>query len=162
MPAFAQDHADLFGALALLSGVMFVGSLIAVPWMLARLPADYFIREHGLRVQGSSRWYAWLAAKILKNALGAVLFLVGLVMLGLPGQGVLTMLAGLMLLEYPGKRALELRIIRQPRVLRAVNWIRSIRGRPPLLVERPLALPAPVDASFNPTSPPGSSPAAQK
>lgn len=146
MPGFTQEHADLVTALAILSGAMFVGSLVVVPWLLARLPADYFVREHAPRVEGSSRWYWWLAGKILKNTVGAVLFLLGLVMLGLPGQGLLTMLAGLMLLEYPGKRALELRFIRQRRVLRAVNWIRRQRGRPPLIVAPAPLLAPPLPA----------------
>ena len=53
-------------------------------------------------------------------------------MLALPGQGVLTILAGLALLDFPGKRALELKILKRPSILGAVNWLRERRGREPL------------------------------
>ncbi|MBL8850214.1 MAG: hypothetical protein JNG89_11045 [Planctomycetaceae bacterium] len=71
---------------------------------------------------------------ILKNGLGVVLVLVGLV-LSLPfvfGQGVLTILIGVSLLDLPGKRRLELAIIRREAVHKSINWIRKKAGRPPL------------------------------
>jgi len=37
-----------------------------------------------------------------------------------------------MLLEFPGKRRLELTLIRQPLVLKAVQWLRHRAGREPL------------------------------
>jgi hypothetical protein len=56
----------------------------------------------------------------------------GLLMLVLPGQGLLTLLAGLLLLDLPGKRRLERRIIGSPRVLGVVNALRKRWKRPPL------------------------------
>jgi hypothetical protein len=56
----------------------------------------------------------------------------GLVLLVLPGQGLLTMLAGLVLLDLPGKRAFERRVVARPRVLSALNWLRARAGREPL------------------------------
>jgi len=49
----------------------------------------------------------------------------------------LTLLVGLMLTDVPGKDALEKRIVGQPGVLKAVNWLRGRAGHPPVL--------APVD-----------------
>ena len=48
-----------------------------------------------------------LALAGAKNLLGATLVLAGLLMLFLPGQGVITLLAGLMIMNYPGKFVLE-------------------------------------------------------
>lgn len=132
---FAAAHADKLAALGILSGVMFLASLLAVPWLFARLPADYFVRERPHLQEDGWRWYRWLAGKLFKNLLGAVLFLAGAVMLGLPGQGIVTMLIGLTLIDYPGKRALELRIIRRPKILRGINWMRSRYRQPPLVVD---------------------------
>jgi hypothetical protein len=70
-----------------------------------------------------------------KNAVGILLVLIGIPLVPLPGQGLLTILAGLALVDFPGKRRLELRVVRQPGVLRAVNWLRSRAHRPPLVVE---------------------------
>lgn len=137
MQEFAREYSELLTSLAILSGVMFVASLIAVPWLLARLPADYFVREHPHRKDDGSRWYLWLAGKIFKNLIGAILFLAGLVMLGLPGQGLITMLIGLTLIDYPGKRQLELKLIRRPKILRGINWMRERYGQPPLQTEVP-------------------------
>ena len=60
--------------------------------------------------------------------------LAGIAMLALPGQGILTILVGITLLNFPGKRRLELRIVRQRRVLRAINWMRAKAKRPPLVL----------------------------
>lgn len=118
------------------SVVMFVGSLLAVPWLLARMPADYFVRDRPRRDGGNRRWWWWLIGHLAKNLVGVILVLAGVAMLVLPGQGVLTMLIGLSLLDFPGKRACELNLIRRPHVLKAVNWLRQKAGQPPLLVER--------------------------
>jgi hypothetical protein len=57
---------------------------------------------------------------------------VGVAMLLLPGQGILTILIGLMLIDFPGKRRLERRLVQQPSVWRAINWMRAKAHQPPL------------------------------
>jgi hypothetical protein len=56
----------------------------------------------------------------------------GIALLVLPGQGLLTILLGITLLDLPGKRHLEIVLLRRPSVSRAVNWLRRKSGRPPL------------------------------
>ncbi|MBW1715176.1 MAG: hypothetical protein JRJ77_05010, partial [Deltaproteobacteria bacterium] len=68
----------------------------------------------------------------LKNFLGILFVLLGLAMLVLPGQGVITILIGIMMLNFPGKFALERRIVRQPSVLRVINWMRAKANKPAL------------------------------
>jgi hypothetical protein len=67
-----------------------------------------------------------------KNLLGIVLILAGVAMLVLPGQGILMILIGLMLMDVPGKRALERRLVQQPSVWQAMNWIRAKAHQPAL------------------------------
>jgi len=55
-------------------------------------------------------------------------------MLLLPGQGLITILIGIMMLNFPGKLAMERRIVQQPTVLRAINWIRAKAARPVLQI----------------------------
>ena len=121
----------LFG----LSLLLFVGSLLTIPLLVARIRADYFLtsdrRADGwLGRHPASR----MTARVIKNSLGVVLLLAGLAMMVLPGQGIITVLVSLSLLEFPGKRALELRLIRQPSINRSINWMRKRSGRAPLII----------------------------
>jgi hypothetical protein len=119
-------------AAALLVGV-FVGSIAAVTFLIVQLPATCFTRNPagwGDR-HPAARW-AWL---ILKNLLGVALVVAGVLMLVLPGQGILTILAGIGLLNFPGKRTLELKLLSRPGVLGAINRLRARFGKPPFPLE---------------------------
>jgi hypothetical protein len=123
MFSWLQDNEPLLWWLGLGSIVMFVAGVILVPVLIARIPADYFSPERA----PPPRRHPVLALllRIGKNLLGALLIVLGIAMLVLPGQGILTILLGLSLIEFPYKRRLELALIRRPPVLRAVNWIRG-------------------------------------
>ena len=60
---------------------------------------------------------------------------VGLILLVLPGQGLLTILIGLLLLDFPGKRAVELKLVRRPGIAAFLNRMRARHGRPPFVVQ---------------------------
>lgn len=114
---------------------MFVASVVAVPWMLVRIPSDYF----GPGTEHSTPFadrHPIVRATLLavRNALGAVLIAAGIAMLVLPGQGVLTILAGLVLLHFPRKHELMRWIVSRRAVLASANWVRHRAGQPPLVV----------------------------
>ena len=116
-----------------ISLVSLVSTVIAIPWVVSRLPSDYFSRERReVWRLGAKGPIVKIVLGIAKNALGAVLVLLGLVMLITPGQGVLTILIGLLLINFPGKYRLERWLVLRPGVLRALNWLRRKRGRAPL------------------------------
>jgi hypothetical protein len=73
-----------------------------------------------------------LIVLIGKNSLGYLLLLGGILMLFLPGQGILTMVTGLMLIDYPGKFRLERKIVNRPTILKSLNWLRAKAKQPPL------------------------------
>jgi hypothetical protein len=128
-----QSHEALLAWLSAISVLMFVGSLSAIPWLVIRIPADYFLRQRHY----ADRWkprHPLLRILFLatKNLIGAVLLIAGLIMLVTPGQGVLTILVGILFLDFPGKFALERWVIGLKPVLAAVGWIRAKAGRPPL------------------------------
>jgi hypothetical protein len=133
--AWFRAHDAVLWWLGALSLVTFVGSLILIPWLVVRIPADYFTRDRH-RPQRHPRQHPVLLVfgLIVKNLLGMAFVVAGLIMLLLPGQGVLTILIGLTLMNFPGKHALERRIVQQPAVLRAINWIRAKAHRPALQV----------------------------
>ena len=61
--------------------------------------------------------------------------LFGLLMLVLPGQGILTLLAGLVLLDFPGKFLLLRWLARKDRILRSLNWIRKKGHKEPFATQ---------------------------
>ena len=135
LPEWLRMHETVLWWMGAVSMLTFVGTLIVVPLLVVRIPTDYFIRDQ--RHQFSMRnqlSIPRLLGLVVKNIIGLIFILAGIAMLVLPGQGVLTILLGIMLMNFPGKLALELHIVQQPTVLRAINWIRQRAHRPPLLV----------------------------
>jgi len=59
---------------------------------------------------------------LLKNVTGVLLIVAGIVMLFIPGQGLLTMLAGVVLTDFPDKLRCELWLVRRAQVRRSINW----------------------------------------
>lgn len=119
--------------LGVFSLVMFVGSVIAVPIAVARIPEDYFAherREHDYRRDRHPALHMLLV--VAKNLLGALFFLIGFILLFLPGQGILSMVLGIILMDFPGKYALEQRLVANDTVFNALNWLRA-RSRKPAL-----------------------------
>lgn len=113
---------------------MFVGTLIAIPIILMRLPADYFDTRIPRPWMENHHPVLRLLGHIVKNVVGAIFLFAGFLMLFLPGQGVLTMLIGLSLIEFPGKRRVEAKIVGQSTVLSTINAMRAKFDKPPLII----------------------------
>jgi len=120
--------------LAALSVVLFIGTLIAIPFILVRLSADYFDLRVPRPWMQNHHPVLRIVGHLVKNVSGTVFLFAGFLMLFLPGQGVLTMLIGVSMLDFPGKRKLEAKLISQPAVLSVVNSMRKRRGRPPFVL----------------------------
>lgn len=125
---------QVLSALVVFSAVGFIGSLIAIPLILVRLPPHYFDERHPRTWMEGHHPVLRMLGHIIKNAVGVVLLVAGIAMLVLPGQGILTMLIGISLIDFPGKRQLERKLIGQPAVLQAINKVRERFGQPPLTV----------------------------
>ena len=133
--AWIDQHQHLAWWSAGISVVAFFGTLIAIPVLVARMPANYFIEREPPPDSWRSRYRAVrVTLRVLKDLLGASLVLAGIVLAMplVPGQGILTILIGLSLLDFPGKRNLELKLIRLRTVRKAINWIRARAQQPPL------------------------------
>jgi hypothetical protein len=138
LSAWFAEHGTLVAWLGWGSLALFLGSLIAVPWLVARIPADYFVERHRPRPAWARRSVAaFLAVRVLRNTAGVVLLVLGIALLVLPGQGLLTIVVAILLLDVPGKRRLVLRLVRRPGVSRALNWIRRRAGVEPLRFDPP-------------------------
>ena len=66
----------------------------------------------------------------LKNVIGLGFVIFGILLLFVPGQGILTIVVGLTVMNYPGKFHLERWLVMRPRVLPALNWLRKRYGYP--------------------------------
>jgi hypothetical protein len=120
--------------LTIVSVAFFVGTLIAIPFILVRLPPHYFDERHPRLWMPERHPVLRLVGLIAKNAVGVVFLAVGIALLFLPGQGILTILLGISLMDFPGKRYCERKIVGQPTVLKAINALRAKYDKPPLAV----------------------------
>ena len=135
LPAWLKWLRDQALLVAVSLGLAILGlvSLLILPFLLARIPTDYFITPSASARRGGAPWF-W---RVIKNLLGGLMLLLGIAMLVLPGQGVLTILASLVLLDFPGKHRLERRLLLRPRVFGVLNSLRARAGRPPLELDQP-------------------------
>ncbi len=124
---FARAHAALLVGVSL---AMLVTTLIAFPFVIARLPARYFAEPSRPAPRPRYMLVHWMYI-VLKNLLGLALAIAGVILLFLPGQGLLTLIVGLAIMNYPGKFEIERWLVRRPRVMVALNWLRLRFGAPP-------------------------------
>ena len=115
----------VMGCVGAVSLLMLLVSLVAIPWVLCRLPESYLVEAPELEPHG-------LAKRVLRNVLGGVLLIAGLLMLVLPGQGLLTICVGLTLIDFPKKREWIKRVFSRPRLLKVINSIRERFHHAPL------------------------------
>ena len=131
-----RAHEALLWWLGAGSVLMFIGSLVLIPFVLAMLPADYFSHQARPRHRWAAKHpLAWIVYLVIKNVFGVLLVALGLLLLLLPGQGLLSILAGIILMNIPGKFRLVRWIVRRPTVQSSINWLRRIANRPPLVMD---------------------------
>jgi hypothetical protein len=122
---------QLLLGIAIISLLFFIASLALIPWILIRLPADYFSRSHERQPLLAARYNPLLSAtvRILRNIIALIFIVLGLLMLVLPGQGLLTLFVGLVVAAFPGKRRLVNWLVSRPSICRPINWLRRRAGR---------------------------------
>ena len=119
--------------LGLFSVVCFFVTLAIIPWLVVKIPHDYFVEKRRTALlSGKLPFGIRILVLVLKNCLGLVIVALGIIMLIIPGQGVLTIVIGLILIDFPGKYHLERRLMQRKPVLKSVNWLRVRRQKPPL------------------------------
>ena len=114
----------LMGWLAAISLLTFITSLLLIPLIVRKLPADVFIRLYSRPRQPPALSPGRIVLLVCRNAIAVLLLVSGFIMLFIPGQGLLTMLIGLLLLTFPGKQKLVLQLIRRQPIQKSLDWIR--------------------------------------
>jgi len=146
------DHNTLILVFFILSFVLAVLLFVALVRTINNLPADFFLQEKKssqtlfpLRAKALNKdasKYPDLAQNvvdpptdtinlilsiiklILKNILGILLLIFGIIMLFLPGQGILTIFISLLLIDFPGKWKLINYLSHKKKIVEAMNLIR--------------------------------------
>jgi len=129
------SHSGLMWTVSVVSVAVFVVTLAIIPYCISHIPEDYLVRKR-MDQEKPFAQKPWMRSiyLVLKNLLGVILVVVGLVMFFIPGQGIITMLIGIMLMNFPGKRRLATAIVRQPAIFKSINWTRAKALAPPLLL----------------------------
>ena len=113
---------------------IFLISVIGLGWAVSQIPADYFISDKRKPAQWKAELpFIRIFFLVGKNLFGAILIIGGVMMLVLPGQGILTIIIGIFLMDYPGKYKLEQKLISIPTILKTLNWMRIKSNKPPLI-----------------------------
>lgn len=108
-----------------------------VSFILVKLPADHFKKNHEEKFWAGRSPALRIAAIVGKNLLGWLLVALGIVMSlpGVPGQGLLTVLLGIMLVDFPGKHHLERNLLHRPAIKNSINKLRARFGKPALQLD---------------------------
>ena len=128
-----ENYKSLIFLLSVISFVIFIFSLLSIKWLVSLIQSDYFIEKKPSKFK-SKYPLIWLISMIVKNLIGYVLIVGGILMLVLPGQGLFTIFIGLMMSNYPGKYFIERKFIAIPNVLRTINWLRKKSNQNPLRI----------------------------
>ena len=130
---FLQNN-QIFLYISGLSTIFFLLSLMGLSWLISIIPHNYFVDKKRISLIKMKNPLMWLPIIIIKNSIGLVLILCGILMLILPGQGVLTIITGLIFLDYPGKFRFERSLVRNKLILNSMNWIRRKLDKPDLII----------------------------
>lgn len=121
-----QNLNSILSWLAISSLFIFFFSILAINFVIKMIPVDYFdSSKRELSPFKTSNPIIWLLLFITKNVMGYLLIIGGILMLVLPGQGLLTILLGLIFSDYPGKYKLEKKLITIKPIYRYINWVRK-------------------------------------
>ena len=130
---FLQNN-QIFLYISGLSTIFFLLSLMGLSWLISIIPHNYFVDKKRVSFIKMKNPLMWLLIIIIKNLIGLILIICGILMLILPGQGVLTIITGLIFLDYPGKFRFERSLVRNKLILNSMNWIRRKLDKPDLII----------------------------
>ena len=129
-----ENLTDIFFILGITSFAVLVISALSIGYFVKQIPYDYFLNDkRGISDYKNKNPIFWIITLAIKNIVGYCLIIGGILMLVLPGQGLLTIFVGLILSDYPGKFKLERKIINTRLILKTINWYRSKSNIPPII-----------------------------
>lgn len=131
--SFTNLHIAAFAKwLALLSLLTFVLSLILLPYVIRRIPSDYFLTLAKKQPRVKDYDLKSILIVLSRNILGILLLISGIAMLFLPGQGLLTILLSVLLLDFPGKAKFITYLSGKKSIQKTINWMRKKAQKSPI------------------------------
>jgi len=124
----SQVPAAVWLAISAASFACSVAGIAAVPWMVCRMPADWFARSP---LAFRDRLKAHPVRVVLRNLLGIGLILLGIALLFLPGQGILTIVLGVVLTDLPIRDKGLHWVARRPKLASQLQTWRYRSGKAP-------------------------------
>ncbi len=116
---FIEDH---WIALSLINLSLFIGFIIIVIYAFSSLPNDYWLEK-------DDGHFSSPLVKVVRNLIALPVLLMGILMLFLPGQGLLTVLLALLISDFEYKRELVQKIIAQKKVRDSLDSLRTKMGK---------------------------------
>lgn len=133
MAYWSETYRPVLWWLGISSIVLFLAFLIGIPLIIIRMPSDFFQRIGLPRAQARPLTRKRAVGLVIKHLVGLIFLVAGIVMLVLPGQGILSIIIGLSLVYFPGKRRFILAIVSRPRIWKTLNRIRLKFNQPKLM-----------------------------
>lgn len=118
--------------LALLSLFTFILSLISMPYIIRRIPSDYFLKLSTEQPKVKGYNIKSILYRLFRNIFGILLLLSGLAMLFLPGQGLITILVSLILMDFPRKKRFITFLTGKKSIQNSINWMRKKVKKKPI------------------------------
>jgi hypothetical protein len=122
------QHPSVLAWVSLVSVAGVVFGLPGASRLVCWLPSNYFM-VFDKPVTAAKLFRPQI--QIVKNIAGGILVCLGILMLIVPGQGLLTLFLGLVIMDFPGKRKVIRFLIRRKTIQNSLNWIRRKKRRPP-------------------------------
>ena len=122
------------------SGVALLALAIVIPWLIVRMPEDYFSNPQRYNWLGRKPPMIRIPIRILKNVLAFALVILGVVMFLTPASGLFPILLGVALADVPGKSKLQRWILGRKTIRKSMNWLRrKFHQKPVQMPARKLA-----------------------
>lgn len=121
--AFALELHHLVWFAAALFMTFLVG-LVVLRILIVRLPSNWFVREEPTRSR---------ASRTVRRIAGALLVLVGIALLVLPGPGMLIVVIGVALFDSPRKKQLLGKLLTRPAIGDALDRARARANQKPFV-----------------------------
>ena len=121
-----MNPVEKLGIGALVSFAIFLAGLVVVRALVVELPSNHFVKPDPARPR---------MVRLARQVGGGLLIVLGLLMLVLPGPGILTIALGVALFDSPKKNDILRKVLSQEGVRKTMHNLRVRAGKEPFLLE---------------------------
>ncbi|WP_040523219.1 hypothetical protein [Aliiglaciecola lipolytica] len=115
---------------------------VAIGYLITQMDKYYFVRKTAtdsddmdeLQIGATKKSVAFVL-QIAKIVVGVFLIVLGVSLLVLPGQGLITIIIGVSLIPFPGKSRVERNLLSRKSVRKSLNWIRTKAKKEPFVFD---------------------------